>query len=80
MSEPNWDELREQMMGMTMAELRPIRRDWFHGCLGGLSGKAAVVGGMVTQMRHWWRLPDGYGRGRVKNVIRDIWKAWEDGL
>jgi len=60
------------LMNMTTAQLKPIRRDWFAGALGGASTKAQVVGEMVTQLRHWWHLPDGYGRERVRNVLRDV--------
>ena len=77
--EPSWDELRERLFGMTMRELRGIGRDWFAGCLGGASTKAQVVGEMVSQMRHWWYLPDGYGRQRVANVLRDIDAFWKEG-
>lgn len=72
--EPSWDELRGRLLGMTVRELRGIRRDWFAGCLGGASTKAQVVGEMVSQLRHWWRMPDGYGRQRVANVLRDVEK------
>lgn len=70
--EPSWEAVRETLMGMTTAQLKPIRRDWFAGALGGASTKAQVVGEMVSQLRHWWRLPDGYGRERVRNVLRDV--------
>ena len=77
--EPSWDELRERLHGMTMRELRGICRDWFAGSLGGASTKAQVVGEMISQMRHWWHLPDGYGRQRVANVLRDIDAVWREG-
>ena len=77
--EPSWDELRERLHGMTMRELRGICRDWFAGSLGGASTKAQVVGEMISQMRHWWHLPDGYGRQRVANVLRDIDAVWKEG-
>ena len=77
--EPSWDELRERLFGMTLRELRGIRRDWFAGSLGGASTKAQVVGEMISQMRHWWHLPDGYGRQRVANVLRDIDAVWKEG-
>ena len=70
--EPSWEAVRETLMGMTVRELRGIGRRWFAGCLGGASTKAQVVGEMATQLRHWWRLPDGYGRERVRNVLRDV--------
>lgn len=75
--EPSWEAVRETLMAMTTAQLRPIRRDWFAGALGGASTKAQIVGEMVSQMRHWWHLPDGYGRERVRNVLRDVDKAVE---
>ena len=72
MSEPDWEQIRERLMAMTTRQLRVIARDWFSGMLGGASTKATIVGEMVSQMRHWWHLPDGYGLGRVKNVMREI--------
>lgn len=75
--EPGWEAVRETLMGMTTSQLKPIRRDWFAGCLGGASTKAQVVGEMVSQLRHWWLMPDGYGRERVRNVLRDVGKAVE---
>ena len=70
--EPSWEAVRETLMGMTTKQLRAIARDWFAGCLGGASTKRDVVDAMVSQLRHWWRLPDGYGRERVRNVLRDV--------
>lgn len=70
--EPNWDEIRERLEAMTTKQLRAIARDWFSGCLGGASRKGDMAAAMVTQLRHWWRLPDGYGRERVRNVLRDV--------
>lgn len=70
--EPDWESLRERLLGMTVRELRGIGRRWFAGCLGGASTKAQVVGEMVSQMRHWWHLPDGDGREDVANVLRDV--------
>ena len=75
--EPSWETVRETLMGMTTAQLRAIARDWFSGCLGGATTKAAIAGEMATQLRHWWHLPDGYGRERVRNVLRDVGKAVE---
>ena len=70
--EPSWDALRDHLGAMTVRELRGIGRRWFAGCLGGASTKAQVVDEMVTQLRHWWHLPDGYGRDEVRNVLRDV--------
>ena len=70
--EPSWDALRDHLGAMTVKELRGIGRRWFNGCLGGASTKAQVVGEMVSQLRYWWHLPDGYDRQRVANVLRDI--------
>lgn len=70
--EPDWDDLRCRLMALTMRQLRPIGRAWFNGSLGGASTKAEYVREMVSQMRHWWHLPDGYGRQRVRNVLADI--------
>lgn len=72
MSEPSWDALRDRLGAMTVRELRGIGRRWFAGCLGGASTKAQIVDEMVSQLRYWWRLPDGYGRDEVRNVMRDI--------
>lgn len=70
--EPSWDALRDHLGAMTVRELRGIGRRWFAGCLGGASTKAQIVDEMVTQLRHWWHLPDGYGRDEVRNVLKDI--------
>lgn len=70
--EPSWETVRETLMGMTTKQLRAIARDWFSGMLGGASTKADIAGTMATQLRHWWHLPDGYGRERVRNVLRDV--------
>lgn len=75
--EPSWPSVHGMLMNMTTAQLKPIRRDWFSGCLGGASTKRDTVDAMVSQLRHWWRLPDGYGRERVRNVLRDVDKAVE---
>lgn len=75
--EPSWEGVRETLMGMTVKELRGIGRRWFAGCLGGASTKAHIVDEMVSNLRHWWHLPDGYGRERVRNVLRDVDKAVE---
>ena len=77
--EPSWDALRDHLGAMTVKELRGIGRRWFNGTLGGASSKGAIADAMVSQMRHWWRLPDGYGRGRVRNVMKDIDETWRDG-
>ena len=53
--EPDWEVIESQLMGMTLAQLKPLRSTVFRGCLGGASSKASVVGTMVSQMRHWWR-------------------------
>ena len=70
--EPSWDALRDHLGAMTVRELRGIGRRWFAGCLGGASTKAQIVDEMVTQLRHWWHLPEGYGRDEVRNVLKDI--------
>lgn len=75
--EPSWETVRETLMAMTVKELRGIGRRWFCGALGGASSKGAIADAMVSQMRHWWHLPDGYGRERVRNVLRDVDKAVE---
>lgn len=53
--EPDWTVIESQLMGMTLAQLKPLRSTVFRGSLGGASSKASVVGTMVSQMRHWWR-------------------------
>lgn len=53
--EPDWTVIEGQLMGMTLAQLRPLRSTVFRGCLGGAGSKASVVDEMVSQMRHWWR-------------------------
>lgn len=53
--EPDWTVIESQLMGMTLAQLKPLRSTVFRGSLGGASSKAAVVATMVSQMRHWWR-------------------------
>lgn len=75
--EPKWEELREQLMGLTTKELRTIGRRWFNGALGGASRKAEIVGEMVSTMRYWWRsCADRGGQGRVCNVLHDIQEVW----
>ena len=71
MAEPDWDGIRQRMMALTVRQLKPIRW-WFSGCLGGASTKAEVTREMASQLRHWWRLPDGLGRGRVANVLGEL--------
>ena len=73
--EPDWTDVEARLAALTMRELKPIKHDWFNGSLGGLSSKADIVREMVSQMRYWWRLPDG--RGRVGNVLRDLHRAEE---
>ena len=70
--EPSWSSVHGMLMNMTTAQLKQLRRDWFSGCLGGASRKGDMAAQMVTQLRHWWHLPDGYGRERVRNVLRDV--------
>ncbi len=75
MMEPDWTDIKRRMTALTLKELRPVK-EWFSGCLGGVSGKAATVDAMVTQMRHWWRnCADMGGRERVKNVLKELEQA-----
>ena len=67
--EPNWEKVKERMLSMTVKELAPIKREWFMGCLCGLSGKAAQVGEMVGQMRYWWRIGE---YERVMAVLKEL--------
>ena len=53
--EPDWTEIEGQLMGLTLAQLKPLRSTVFNGTLGGASSKASVVGEMVSQMQYWWR-------------------------
>lgn len=53
--EPDWKAIEGQLMGLTLAQLKPLRSTVFRGCLGGASSKASVVGEMVSQMQYWWR-------------------------
>lgn len=75
--EPDWNEVRERLMALTMRELRPLKSGWFNGLLGGASGKTEVVSNMVSQMRHWWNVPDMPGQARVKNILKDLRKIEE---
>lgn len=52
---PDWSEVKEHMLAMTLKELAPIKHEWFNGCLGGVSGKAAQVNEMIIQMSHFPR-------------------------
>lgn len=53
--EPDWTVIKGQLMGMTLAQLKPLRSTVFRGSLGGASSKASVVGEMVSHMEYWWR-------------------------
>lgn len=53
--EPDWTAIEAQLMGLTLAQLKPLRSTVFNGTLGGASSKASVVGEMVSQMQYWWR-------------------------
>lgn len=78
--EPSWDALRDHLGVMTVKELRGIGRRWFNGTLGGASSKGAIADAMVSQMRHWWHnCAEWGGRGRVKNVLKDIDETWKCG-
>ena len=73
MAEPDWKDLKETLLGMTMRQLRPIGKRWFNGAMGGASRKSAHVQTMVAQMRHWWRsCAEQGGRERVESVLKDI--------
>ena len=67
--EPNWEKVKEHMLSMTLKELAPIKREWFNGCLGGVSGKAAQVGEMVGQMSYWWHIEE---HERVMAVLKEL--------
>ena len=58
--EPDWTAIEGQLMGLTLAQLKPLRSTVFLGSLGGASSKASVVGTMVSQMQHWWRYAPRY--------------------
>lgn len=71
--EPDWRELSERLMRMTMRQLRKVGKLWFDGMMGGASAKGEYVQTMVGQMRHWWHgCADRGGRERVGNVIKTI--------
>lgn len=76
--EPDWTDVKKRLMALTLKEIRPIARGWFMGCLGGASRKDETVREMVSQMRHWWHLPDAIGRGRVRNVLVELERAERD--
>lgn len=69
MAEPDWSEVKEHMLSMTLKELAPIKREWFNGCLGGVSGKAAQVNEMIIQMSHWWHIEENE---RVMAVLKEL--------
>ena len=71
MTEPDWTELRDSLMSLTLKQFKPVRKH-FLGCLGGASTKAEAVGEMVSQMRHWWRSCGEGGRARVAEVLDTI--------
>lgn len=73
MTEPDWKELKETLMGMTMKQLKPIGKRWMNGSMGGAGRKSEYVQVMVAQMRHWWlSCAEQGGRERVENVLKDI--------
>lgn len=72
MNEPDFDGIREMLAGMSMRDLKPIRR-LFGGSLGGASGKAATVSAMMSQLEHWWRFSN---RAAAEEAIAAIHEAW----
>ena len=73
-AEPNWGEVRDRMLALTLKQLKPVKA-LFNGCLGGASTKGETVGEMVGQMRHWWRNCDWQGKTRVQRVLRELRRA-----
>ena len=69
MQEPDWDELSERLSRLSVKQLHVVTSRWFAGSMGGASKKSDIVQTMVSQMRHWYRLENGYGMVRVENVF-----------
>lgn len=74
MQEPDWDELSERLSRLSVKQLHVVTSRWFAGSMGGASKKSDIVQTMVSQMRHWYRLENGYGMVRVENVFNTISK------
>ena len=70
--EPDWGEVKLRLKEMTLRQIRPVLSRWFNGSMCGASRKSDVIDTMVSIMSHWWRLPNGYGRARVRKALRDL--------
>lgn len=70
-AEPNWGEVRDRMLALTLRQLKPVKA-LFNGCLGGATTKGAIVGEMVGQMQHWWHHCDWQGKSKVQHVMREL--------
>ena len=70
MNEPNWDELRGTLQGMTMREIKPIRA-MFGASLAGATTKGETIQRMMSQLCYWWR----ENRGRAETIVAAIYPA-----
>ena len=70
--EPDWTAIEGQLMGLTLAQLKPLRSTVFLGSLGGASSKASVVGTMVSQMQHWWRYAPHYADAALDAIAETL--------
>lgn len=67
MNEPNWDEVRGTLQGMTMREIKPIRA-MFGASLAGATTKGETIQRMMSQLTYWWR----ESRGRAEAIVAAI--------
>lgn len=72
MNEPDWKAVEGQLMGLTLAQLKPLRSTVFNGTLGGASSKASVVGEMVSQMQYWWRYAPRYADEALDAITETV--------
>ena len=71
MTEPSWNSLQERLSKLTLRKIKPIKKKWFDGAMGGASSKQEIVQEMVSQMRYWWHNADD-GQSRVTRIVEEI--------
>ena len=71
MTEPNWNSLQERLSKLTLRQIRPIKKKWFDGCMGGASSKYEIVREMVSSMRYWWRNAED-GQSCVMQIVEEV--------
>ena len=74
MNEPDFRGIHEMLAGMSMKDLKPIRK-LFGGSLGGASGKAATIDAMTSQLEYWWRFSNREAAEDAIGAIREAWRS-----